>query len=363
MQSEDAVKLLEFIEASKSKGAGDEFLASFLTRRGWPQDDVYAALGSYWERATGLAVPDRAAAGESSRDAFLYLLSFSTLATWSSALGSMLFRFIERWFPDAVTSNQVYNLRSAVTWQMASVAVAFPIFLLVMRTILREAQIHPERLQSSVRKWLTYIALLLTAGAVICDLIWFFDYFLTGELTSRFLLKALTVMAICGTIFVYYLSSLRWDRKTNVAQAKSRSLKFGIGAAAAVIITFCIGLGVAGTPHQQRHAEADRRRVEDLRGIAFAIYSWHKRAEVEKSSPPLPPALFALESRGIIARQIADPETKSLYEYHVKSDADYELCATFSDAGEADRLPVTQFWHHGRGRTCFILDASQPLIW
>ena len=50
-------------------------------------------------------------------------------------------------------------------------AVAFPIFLLVMRTILREAQNHPERLQSPVRKWLTYIALLLTAAAMICDLI------------------------------------------------------------------------------------------------------------------------------------------------------------------------------------------------
>jgi hypothetical protein len=99
MQHVDAVKLVEFIEASKSKGASDEFLASFLTRRGWPEDDVYAALGGYWERVTGFSLPERTSSGESSRDAFLYLLSFSTLATWSSALGSMLFRFIERWFP------------------------------------------------------------------------------------------------------------------------------------------------------------------------------------------------------------------------------------------------------------------------
>jgi hypothetical protein len=99
MRQADAGKLLEFIEASKSKGASDEFLASFLTRRGWPQDDVYTALGAHWERATGLAVPERPISGEPSRDAFLYLLSFSTLATWSSALGSMLFQFIDRWFP------------------------------------------------------------------------------------------------------------------------------------------------------------------------------------------------------------------------------------------------------------------------
>ena len=95
-------KLQPFVDASKAKGASDEFLATFLIRRGWPPDDVYAALGNYWEQVTGIAVPERATAGESSRDAFLYLLSFATLATWSSALGSIVFHLIE-WLPDPVT--------------------------------------------------------------------------------------------------------------------------------------------------------------------------------------------------------------------------------------------------------------------
>jgi hypothetical protein len=368
MQQTSTVKLQEFIEASKSKGASDEFLATFLSRQGWPQDDVYAALGGYWERATGLAVPERPAGGESSRDAFLYLLSFSTLATWSGALGSMLFRFIERWLPDAVSSDYSYNPRHAVTWQMASIAVAFPIFLLVMRTILREAQDDPERLQSGVRKWLTYIALLLTAGAMIGDLIWFFDYFLTGELTSRFVLKALTVMVICGAIFFYYLGSLRWNRNTNVAHAKTRSLKFGIAATAAVVVSFCIGLGVAGTPAEQRHMEADARRVQDLQSIANAIKLWHQRAKIGTSSPTLPLSLSDLAGKGVNPSQvnpsqIVDPESKIPYEYRATSNTAYELCASFAAAEEANRVRTTQFWHHGKGRTCFILDVSQPPVW
>jgi hypothetical protein len=358
MQQEDPIKLQEFVEASKSKGASDEFLVSFLTRRGWPQDDVYAALGNYWERVTGLSIPGRTTSGESSRDAFLYLLSFFTLATWSGALGSMLFRFIDHWFPDPVARGQLFGLRNAVTWQMASIAVAFPIFLLVMRTILREAQKHPERLQSGVRKWLTYIALLLTAGAMIGDLIWFFDYFLTGELTSRFVLKALTVMLICGAIFVYYLGSLRWNRDTNFAHAKSRSLLFGIGSAIAVIACFCIGLGVAGTPNQQRRLEADGTRIRNLQDIARVLYSWHQRADSGKSSARLPSGLGELVAKGISPSQIVDPETKTLYEYHVKSDSSYELCAVFSNSAESD--PQFELWLHGQGRTCFNLDASQP---
>jgi hypothetical protein len=361
MRHEQSLKLLEFVDAAKSKGAQDEFLTSFLARRGWPQDDVYAALGTYWERETGVAIPGRTGGGESSRDAFLYLLSFSTLATWASALGSMLFQFIDRWLPDPVSRDQIYSLRTAVTWQMASIAVAFPIFLLVMRAILREAQDRPERLQSGVRKWLTYIALLLTAGAMICDLIWFFDYFLTGELTSRFVLKAATVMVICGVIFIYYLSSLHWDRDTNVALVKRRSLRFGVGAATVVATAFLVGLGVAGTPAAQRRIEADHRRIQDLRAITWAVRAWHQRAA--KSSEPLPSALSELIGKGIPRSQSTDPETGKSYEYRVKSGTEYELCAVFSGVDEADQSRQTQFWYHDKGRTCFTLNASTQPAW
>ncbi len=361
MRHEETVKLFEFVEAAKSKGASDEFLASLLARQGWPQDDVHAALCRYWEGQTGLAVPQRTGGGESSRDAFLYLLSFSTLATWTSALGSMLFQFIDRWIPDPVTRDQVYAVRTAVTWQMASLAVAFPIFLLVMRTILREARDRPERLQSGVRKWLTYLALLLTAGAMICDLIWFLDYFLTGELTSRFVLKALTVMLLCGAVFVYYLGSLHWDRDTGVSYAAKRSATFGIGAAAVVVAAFSLGLGIAGTPAVQRGMEADHRRVQDLRAITWAVRSWHIRPG--KSAEPLPGALPELIGKGITRSQTADPETGRLYEYRVKAGTVYELCAVFSGRQEEDQIRQTQFWYHAKGRACFTLDAATQPVW
>ena len=192
-----------------------------------------------------------------------------------------------------------------------------------MRTILREAQDHPERLQSQVRKWLTYIALLLTASAMICDLIVFLDYFLAGELTSRFVLKVLTVLLICGGIFFYYLSGLRWDRNTNVSWAKKLGLKFGAVAAAVVAVSFCIGLGVAGPPSTQRHVQADSRRVEDLKRIAAAIAVWYRRANVDLRSSTLPAALHNLAANGVDSAQIVDPEAKLPYEYEGRSGATY----------------------------------------
>jgi hypothetical protein len=343
MANESSLKLFEFVTAAKDKGASDDFLASLLARRGWAQDDVYAALGNYWESVTGLAVPDRTATGESARDAFLYLLSFSTLSTWAVALGSMFFRLIEYWLPDPVAARQFLNVRQMVTWQMASIAVAFPIFLLAMRTILREARLSPERLKSGVRKWLTYIALLLTAGAMICDLIWFLDYFLQGELTSRFVLKCLTVMLIAGTIFAYY------RRDTNVRHSR----KFAIGSAVVVIAAFLVGLGVVGTPGIQRRLQADLRRVENLQAISRAVYQ-----RVRLAGEPMPETDAQLVGKW----QDTDPETGKRYEYRVKSGTQYELCAVFDEPAEQNPYP-SQFWHHDRGRTCFTLDAKTSPAW
>jgi hypothetical protein len=359
MSEEDAVRLNEFVEASKAKGASDEFLAAFLTRRGWPVDDVYAVLGRYWERATGLSVPERKGAGESARDAFYYLLLFATLTTWATALGSMLFQFIDQWFQDAV-SGSTFDLRQSVTWQMASIAVAFPIYLLVTRIIVREVNEHPERLHSAVRKWLTYIALLGTAGTMIGDLIWFLDYFLMGEITARFVLKSLTVMVICGCIFFYYFGSLR----TNTSKMRSRV--FGVVASVVVVVAFCIGLGVVGTPSAQRHVRADVIRAVDIRRIAVALKSWHDRAVLASATPDMPLDLSVIRAQGALsASQIADPETKEPYEYRVVSGSRYELCASFaaSEWGSQSGGIGSPFWHHGQGRACFFLDASKAAPW
>ncbi len=208
-QTSRSEKLNTFIEAAKSKGISDDFLAGLLREHGWPGKDVYAAFGRYYENLTGLPVPVRAGGpGEAARDAFLYLLAFSTLSTWTTALGSLMFTFIDRWFPDPLAA-RVMASRYSISSEMACIIVAFPIFLLVMRFILHEVETRPEKHESGVRRWLTYIALLIAAAIVIGDLITFLTYFLQGDLTMRFVLKVLTVLVIAGTVFWYYLGSLR----------------------------------------------------------------------------------------------------------------------------------------------------------
>ena len=47
--------LLKFIEAARTQGASDVVLVGLLKGRGWPEDEIYRALGTrFVNRASGL---------------------------------------------------------------------------------------------------------------------------------------------------------------------------------------------------------------------------------------------------------------------------------------------------------------------
>jgi Domain of unknown function (DUF5671) len=198
----------EFFEAAKSQGATDEIIVELLRGRGWPEEEVYRALADHFETRSGLSVPLYKRSG-SAKDAFLYLLSFATLATWTMGFGSVVFTLVDKWFKDPLSTNNDYsNFYYLIADSLACIIVAFPVYLFTMRYITREVAIHPEKLDSPVRKWLTYIALLIAAVIVVGGLITFLTYFLRGELTVRFVAKVVTVLLIAGGVFWYYMGSL-----------------------------------------------------------------------------------------------------------------------------------------------------------
>jgi hypothetical protein len=206
MDEERRLSLVKFVEAAHAQGASDDLLVNLLERHGWPRKEIHAAFTAVYERLAGIPMPARGNRSlEAARDAFLYLLSFGTLGTWTTGLGSVFFTLIDIRFPDPIPPQGFRNLNQEIAGSIASLIVAFPIYLLTMRILLHGVREQPERLESGVRKWLTYIALLIAAGTVIGDLVTFLTYFLRGDLTTHFLLKVLTVLVIAAGVFAYYL--------------------------------------------------------------------------------------------------------------------------------------------------------------
>lgn len=180
-------ELGSFVKEALARGASREQVEDVLLRAGWTAQQVRAALAGYAAVDFVIPVP-RPRPYLSARDAFMYLVLFSTLYVSAYHLGSLVFTFIERAFPDAAATANEYVVdytRQRMRWSLASLIVAFPVFVAVSRSLDREIRRDPTKRSSMVRRWLTYLTLFLAAIALVADVISLVYYFLGGELTDR----------------------------------------------------------------------------------------------------------------------------------------------------------------------------------
>ena len=205
--------LVGFIRDALARGLPRAQIENVLLRAGWNPEQVKRALGGFAEVDFPIPVP-RPKPYLSAREAFIYLLLFSTLYVSAYSLGSLLFQFINRAFPDPVTpASAVQYSREAMRWSVSSLIVAFPVFLYMSRLTSRTIRLDPTQRGSKLRRDLTYLTLFVAALTLIGDFIALVYSFLGGELTVRFVLKALTIGVIAGASFGYYLWDLRVEEK------------------------------------------------------------------------------------------------------------------------------------------------------
>ena len=201
--------LARFVEEALRSGMSRDAVQQALADAGWSKDHVAKALAAYAETDFPIPVP-RPRATLSARDAFLYLVMFGMLYVSAYHLGALLTQFVNLGFPDPAL-DQYRRPMESIRWSVSSIVVAFPVFLFTAWLIGKDLARDPTRRTSAVRKWLTYLTLAVAASIVAGDLIFLLNSLLAGELTTRFVLKALIVAGIAGTVFGYYLWLMRVD--------------------------------------------------------------------------------------------------------------------------------------------------------
>lgn len=288
------------------------------------------------------------------RDVFLYLLAIVTLVMVSVNLGVLLFQYINIYIPDIAQDRYAYpeSYYGSIRWAVASLVIVFPVFLWVTRFLKRDLAANPGKRDLKVRKWLLYLTLFVASLVIIGDLVALVFNFLQGELTTRFTLKILSVLAIAVSIFYYYLNELR-EGGAKELKAFSWSV---IGFTAAAIIA---GFVVAGSPQSQRLVRLDQQRVNDLASIQSQIVNYWQ------SKSRLPAKLSELDNPLAGFAVPLDSETGLPYEYAALGGLKFELCATFktSNLNKAsepqgqiypkDPYGLDSSFLHDIGRYCF----------
>lgn len=199
-----------FVHDALTRDIPRDRVESALIEAGWPREKVERALEEFAD-VEGFPLPvPRPRPYLSAREAFLYLLLFTSLFLAAFNLGAILFELIEKALPDP--AGPAYSARS-LRWGVSFVVVSFPLFLYLTVRMERELKSDPAKRASKVRRWLTYLTLFVAAGFLVGDLVALIFQFLEGELTGRFLLKILVVAAIAGTAFTYYLNDLRKEER------------------------------------------------------------------------------------------------------------------------------------------------------
>ncbi|CAN7305079.1 DUF5671 domain-containing protein [Phenylobacterium sp. LjRoot219] len=203
-------ELLDFVRRALEKGLSRDQVAEALTRAGWSEPDIRAALGAFAEVDFPIPVP-RPRPYLSAQEVFTYALLFTALYVSAFNLVALVFHFIDLAVAEPRFTDVPQGLRAyeAMRGNIAALIVAFPLFLLLFRANERGLVADPTKRESKPRKWLTYLTLFIAAAVLIGDLSGLVYRLLGGDLTIRFLLKVATVGVIAGGVFAYFLSDIR----------------------------------------------------------------------------------------------------------------------------------------------------------
>jgi hypothetical protein len=236
---------------------------------------------------------------------------------------------------------------------IAFLVVTVPLFVYLIRLVHEDIRRTVAKRDLWVRRWLVVLTLFVAGVTIAADLVTLIYVFLQGELSTRFILKALSFVVLPGAAFWYFLEELKgtWEVR------KKQSEIIGIGVVSVVAFLIAGGFMIIGSPFTMRLMQLDNQRINDLMQLQSAVLMHYQQtgivpASVEELRSPLNNFMLPV-----------DPETTLPYGYSKTGDLSFSLCATFATEGNENSLfpaqskPVTEEgWYrfkHGMGETCF----------
>jgi len=269
----------------------------------------------------------------------------------------LVFDYINYAFPDPLAYYPTDPYQSGISYEMASIIVLFPIYMLLMWMIRRDIVRDASRKEIWIRRWALILTLFVAGATIAIDLITLLTKFLNGEsLTTAFLLKVLIVLLVAAAGFMHFIADLwgYWD----TFPARKRAVCSAVAILA--VITIIAGFFIVGTPQQARLYRFDEQKVSDLQNIQSEIVSYWQ------AKGALPATLSDLQDPISGFTVPTDPQTAAAYEYDKTGTTSFKLCAMFNAVSMGNSQPMitapvpagasggsVDNWSHVAGHDCF----------
>ena len=288
----------------------------------------------------------------SAKFAFFYILSLIALVFVAISAGMIIFQVINKEILDILNEYSGRYSDNQMRFAISAIVISTPIYYITAKQIYKNLFTGELNKESGIRKWLTYLILLVAIIVMISWLIAILNGFLGGELTAKFILKAVTALVIAGIVFSFYLYDIKRDR---VEGYKDKVVGIYFWASLVLIIAiFVTALFNVDSPGLSRNRKIDEQIVNNLQQIDSGVYDYYHNNE------KLPATLEELraEFKYIADDEIVNPVDKVEYEYKVIDEDEYEVCTTFLTSNMDEEDFTGRFtthdkaWWHEEGYQC-----------
>ncbi|MFA6307716.1 MAG: DUF5671 domain-containing protein [Patescibacteria group bacterium] len=289
---------------------------------------------------------------DSAKYAFFYVLSLVALIFMSISVGIVIFQIINKQIVDIINDYMINYNDGAMKFAISAIIVSAPIYYLTSRQIFKSLFAGILDKDAGVRKWLTYFILLVSVVVMIGFLIATINNFLDGDLTTKFILKALTALIIAGAVFYFYFYDIR---REEVQGKKDKMISiFAWASIVVVTVVFIASWFTVDSPAETRSKKIDTEVINNLSEINSAIVNYFTLNDTMPSDLSV---LMTTDSGYRLTEQaIKQPSGDKYYDYQVTSDNEYKICADFLTSNLNDDSDMYYFnneYKHDKGYQCF----------
>lgn len=304
---------------------------------------------------------------------FIELGAILAMYVSSIAFLNLVFGIINKLIVDSVNRNYygIYAFDS-MRFAVSTLIISIPILIYLYYLSNKEEKLNLELKHTLFKKWINHLTIFVSGITIIVDLITLINTFLSGELTSRFVLKFFAVLIVAIAIFYFYLRKVKTD---NVLGKFGKVYAYSVSGI--VLVFIIIAIIFTGSPMKKRLMRFDDQKKNDLSSIQYSIIDyWQKNGDIPETLKDVNVPAYNYEDP---AYTKIDPQSGKPYEYRKKDINAFEICADFNmstdeyESYSNEKMNQNRYlipsdikmdqginnWRHEKGRHCFnrVIDA------